>query len=88
VSAGRLASAAVGTVPGASFDTSPSLSQLAGDDAQARAAYQHALELYPRNWAARVNLAVTEARLAGSYRISITILEDALAAMRAEGAVQ
>src|SRR5207244_702376 len=37
------------------------------NDLEARAAYEKALELYDRNWAAKVNLAVTEARLSQRY---------------------
>jgi len=52
--------------------------ELAGDYELARAAFLHALALNSRNWAARVNLAVTEAHLAkpaeaiGTLRSALT----------------
>jgi len=55
--------------------------QLEGDDLEARRAYERALALNPRNWAARVNLAVVEARLARDFASAIAILSDALTEM-------
>jgi tetratricopeptide (TPR) repeat protein len=52
-----------------------------GNEPLARIAYEQALALNPRNWAALVNLAVTEARLAKDYVLAIDILTDALAEM-------
>jgi tetratricopeptide (TPR) repeat protein len=52
--------------------------QMAGNDQEARKAYEEALALDRRNWAARVNLAILEARLVADYPRSIQLLEDAL----------
>lgn len=54
---------------------------LAGKAVEARAAYREALDHNPENWAARVNLAVTEAHLAQRFRIAIEILVEALVDM-------
>jgi hypothetical protein len=59
--------------------------QLAGQDRAARQAYQQALALYSRNWAAYVNLAVLEARLAGNFSGSIEVGEEAWQKMQAIG---
>jgi tetratricopeptide (TPR) repeat protein len=50
---------------------------LAGDEEGARSAYEEALALYPLNWAARVNLALTEARLSNDYERATEILTEA-----------
>jgi tetratricopeptide (TPR) repeat protein len=49
---------------------------------EARRAYEEARRLNPRNWAARVNLAVLEARLARDFRGSIRTLRYAIEDMR------
>jgi tetratricopeptide (TPR) repeat protein len=56
--------------------------QLAGDDIQARIAYREAIELNAQNWAARVNLAVTEARLAKRFETAVQIIQEAIDEMR------
>ena len=58
--------------------------QQAGRFFAARDIYERAVMLYPKNWAARVNLAVTEAHLARNYRRSIDILERAQRLMEQE----
>jgi tetratricopeptide (TPR) repeat protein len=49
----------------------------AADEEGARRAYEEALALYPGNWAARVNLALTEARLSDDYERAVEILAEA-----------
>jgi tetratricopeptide (TPR) repeat protein len=56
--------------------------QLDGLIDAAQKAYEQALQLNPRNWAALVNLAVLEARRQGDYAHSTTILAEALDEMR------
>lgn len=46
----------------------------AGDTEQARKFYGRALEANPRSWTARVNLAMTEAQLAGNYDVALLLL--------------
>jgi tetratricopeptide (TPR) repeat protein len=54
----------------------------AGEPIQARAAFEEALTLNASNWAAAIDLASTEARLAGSYPRAIEILERAIRDIR------
>lgn len=49
----------------------------AQETVEARAAFEEALTLNTRNWAAAIDLASTEARLAGNYRRAIEILDRA-----------
>jgi tetratricopeptide (TPR) repeat protein len=51
---------------------------LEGKEDEARTAFERALALHPQNWAALVNLAATEARLADDPDRAIAILADAL----------
>lgn len=51
---------------------------LAGDAAEAIAAFQHAIELDRDNWAAKVNLAVTQARLAKDCGAAEAVLAQAV----------
>jgi hypothetical protein len=51
--------------------------QLAGDVDGARSKFSQARELDDRNWAASLNLAMTEARLAADYDRAIEILDNA-----------
>jgi tetratricopeptide (TPR) repeat protein len=51
---------------------------LAHDDQEARKAYEKAVALDPRNWAARVNLAMLEARVLNRYAVAVAMLRDAL----------
>jgi tetratricopeptide (TPR) repeat protein len=53
---------------------------LAHDDAQAAVSYEEALVLYPKNWAAIVNLAATKARLKQAEGAMTTVV-DGLTAM-------
>jgi tetratricopeptide (TPR) repeat protein len=53
----------------------------AGDDQAARLAFEAALAESPANWVARVNLALTECRLADDYERGIYVLDEALHAM-------
>ena len=55
--------------------------QLEGKDALAQAAYRSAITLNSDNWAAYVNLAVTEARLGRGPAAAVPIISDALDAM-------
>lgn len=50
---------------------------LDGARRQAREAFLRAIQLDPRNWAARVNLALSEARLGADYRFAIGTLRAA-----------
>jgi len=59
---------------------------LKGDEPRARGAFLDAISLDSRNWAARVNLALTEARIAGAYDTSIAILEVTLREYEEDGA--
>lgn len=56
--------------------------ELAGDTEAARAKFEQAHELDDRNWAASLNLAMTEARLANDYARAIEILDSAFAAIQ------
>jgi tetratricopeptide (TPR) repeat protein len=58
--------------------------QLDGDEAGAQGFYEQAIELNPRNWAARVNLALLLARRANNFEVAIAMLEETLLEM--EGA--
>jgi tetratricopeptide (TPR) repeat protein len=58
--------------------------QLAGHDEEARTLFMHAVELDKRNLAARVNLAMAEARLRHNYDKSIEILDDVWTEMRGQ----
>jgi tetratricopeptide (TPR) repeat protein len=54
----------------------------AGQDHEAEEAFERALQIDRKNWAAHVNLAITKVRHAGSYRQAIQTLERALDEMR------
>ena len=56
--------------------------QRAGDVAGARSRFSQARELDDRNWAASLNLAMTEARLANDYERAIEILDCAFQAIQ------
>jgi tetratricopeptide (TPR) repeat protein len=51
---------------------------VAGNPSDAITAFEQALELDSRNWPAKVNLAVTKARLANDFDVSEAILEQAV----------
>ncbi len=55
--------------------------ELSGSYQQARAAFMAALALSSRNWAARVNLATTEARLGEDPQTAIEVLREGLSDM-------
>ncbi|MDQ4042155.1 MAG: tetratricopeptide repeat protein, partial [Actinomycetota bacterium] len=56
--------------------------QMAGEYDEARECYERARDLDPSNWAARLNLAMTEARLSGQYSRAVDLLDEAFTEIR------